>query len=155
MRAQRDGPSGGDVYAFNLAPSVFRRDVAAMPELTVDIPDDVAAALRLPPDTAEAEVCKELAVTLDAGDADALALADQIEASLVLLDESAARQRAKSLGLRKTGTVGLLLRAKREGSSDRIRRELDELRATSFWIDEALYRRVLEAVDESPDEEAA
>jgi len=126
-----------------------------MPELTVDIPDDVAAALRLPPDTAEAEVCKELAVTLDAGDADALALADQIEASLVLLDESAARQRAKSLGLRKTGTVGLLLRAKREGSSDRIRRELDELRATSFWIDEALYRRVLEAVDESPDEEAA
>jgi len=140
---------------FNLAPSVFRRDVAAMPELTVDIPDDVAAALRLPPDTAEAEVRKELAVTLDAGDADALALADQIEASLVLLDESAARQRAKSLGLRKTGTVGLLLRAKREGSSDRIRRELDELRATSFWIDEALYRRVLEAVDESPDEEAA
>jgi predicted nucleic acid-binding protein len=126
-----------------------------MPELTVDIPDDVAAALRLPPDTAEAEVRKELAVTLDAGDADALALADQIEASLVLLDESAARQRAKSLGLRKTGTVGLLLRAKREGSSDRIRRELDELRATSFWIDEALYRRVLEAVDESPDEEAA
>lgn len=140
---------------FNLAPSVFRRDVAAMPELTVDIPDDVAAALRLPPDTAEAEVRKELAVTLDAEDADALALADQIEASLVLLDESAARQRAKSLGLRKTGTVGLLLRAKREGSSDRIRRELDELRATSFWIDEALYRRVLEAVDESPDEEAA
>ena len=140
---------------FNLAPSVFRRDVATMPELTVDIPDDVAAALRLPPDTAEAEVRKELAVTLDAGDADALALADQIEASLVLLDESAARQRAKSLGLRKTGTVGLLLRAKREGSSDRIRRELDELRATSFWIDEALYRRVLEAVDESPDEEAA
>jgi predicted nucleic acid-binding protein len=126
-----------------------------MPELTVDIPDDVAAALRLPPDTAEAEVRKELAVTLDAEDADALALADQIEASLVLLDESAARQRAKSLGLRKTGTVGLLLRAKREGSSDRIRRELDELRATSFWIDEALYRRVLEAVDESPDEEAA
>lgn len=35
-----------------------------MPKLTVDIPDDVADALRLPPDDAEKEVRKELAVTL-------------------------------------------------------------------------------------------
>jgi predicted HTH domain antitoxin len=35
-----------------------------MSKLTVDIPDDVAAALRLPPDAAEQEVRKELAVTL-------------------------------------------------------------------------------------------
>lgn len=85
---------------------------------------------------------------LDAGEADALALADQIGADLVLLDESAARQRAKSLGLRKTGTVGVLLRAKKEELIDQLRSELDELRATSFWIDEELYQRVLEVVDE-------
>ncbi len=35
-----------------------------MSKLTVDIPDDVAAALRLPPDAAEREIRKELAVTL-------------------------------------------------------------------------------------------
>jgi predicted HTH domain antitoxin len=35
-----------------------------MPKLSVDIPDDVAAALRLPSDTAEEEMRKELAVTL-------------------------------------------------------------------------------------------
>jgi predicted HTH domain antitoxin len=35
-----------------------------MSKLTVDIPDEVASALRLPPDTAEQEVRKELAVTL-------------------------------------------------------------------------------------------
>lgn len=86
----------------------------------------------------------------DAGEADALALADQIEADLVLLDESAARQRAKSLGLQKTGTVGALLRAKQEGLIDQLRSELDNLRATSFWIDEAFYRRVLDAVNENP-----
>jgi hypothetical protein len=33
-------------------------------KLTVDIPDDVADALRLPPDNVEKEVRKELAVTL-------------------------------------------------------------------------------------------
>jgi predicted nucleic acid-binding protein len=85
---------------------------------------------------------------LDAGEADALALADQIGADLVLLDESAARRRAGSLGLRKTGTVGVLLRAKRKGMIDELRLELDRLRATAFWIDEALYRRVLEGVNE-------
>lgn len=35
-----------------------------MSKLTVDIPDDVAAALRLPPAEAEREIRKELAVTL-------------------------------------------------------------------------------------------
>ncbi|PQJ26853.1 hypothetical protein BSZ35_18145 [Salinibacter sp. 10B] len=35
-----------------------------MSKLTVDIPDDVASSLRLPPDTAEKEVRKELALTL-------------------------------------------------------------------------------------------
>ncbi len=35
-----------------------------MPKLPLDIPDDVADALRLPPDGAEQEVRKELAVTL-------------------------------------------------------------------------------------------
>lgn len=35
-----------------------------MPKLSVDIPEEVAAALRLPPDTAEEEMRKELAVTL-------------------------------------------------------------------------------------------
>jgi len=43
---------------------------------------------------------------LDAGEADALALADQMEADLVLLDESAARRRADRLGLRKNGDRG-------------------------------------------------
>lgn len=35
-----------------------------MSNFTVDIPEDIAAALRLPPDEAEQEVRKELAVTL-------------------------------------------------------------------------------------------
>lgn len=87
---------------------------------------------------------------LDAGEADTLTLAHQIDADLVLLDESAARHRAEGLGLRKTGSIGVLLRAKREGLIDAVRPELDALRATSFWIDEALFQRVLDAAGEHP-----
>lgn len=88
---------------------------------------------------------------LDDGEAAALALADQIGADLVLLDESAARRRAEGLGLRKTGTVGVILRAKQEGLIEEVRPELDALRATSFWIGNPLYRRILEAADEQPE----
>jgi len=38
--------------------------LVAMSKITVDIPDDVAAAVHLPPDAAEQEVRKERAVTL-------------------------------------------------------------------------------------------
>jgi predicted nucleic acid-binding protein len=88
---------------------------------------------------------------LDDGEATVLALADRKEADLVLLDESAARRRAEGLGLRKTGTVGVILRAKREGFIEEVRPELDALRATSFWIGDPLYRRILEAADEQPE----
>lgn len=100
------------------------------------------------PDTGTRRLLRQ---ALDAGEADALALTDQIGADLVLLDESAARQQAEDLGLRKTGTVGVLLRAKREGFIDQAGPELDELRATSFWIDEALYRHALKVVHEAPE----
>lgn len=89
---------------------------------------------------------------LDEGEAEALAMAHEVEANLVLLDEAAARQKAEQLGLQKTGTIGVLLRAKREGLIDRLRPELDDLRKTAFWIDEMLYRRVLRSVDEFPEE---
>lgn len=85
---------------------------------------------------------------LDAGEAETIALAYEITADLVLLDESAARHQAGRLGLRKTGSIGVLLRAKRECLIDEVRPELDALRATSFWIDETLYQHVLKAADE-------
>src|SRR5947208_358227 len=53
--------------------------------------------------------------TLDAGEAEAIALATELPQSLLLLDDADAREAALQLGLDFTGTVGVLLRAKREG----------------------------------------
>ena len=52
---------------------------------------------------------------LDKGEAESIALALQLDADRVLIDEREARQVAKSLGLQVTGVLGILLRAKREG----------------------------------------
>ena len=87
--------------------------------------------------------------TLDDGEAEAIALAIEQHAEIVLLDESEAREIASLYGLRKTGVVGLLIRATLEGHLPSLRQELDKLRMEAgFWMSENLYRQALEAVGE-------
>lgn len=52
---------------------------------------------------------------LDRGEAEAIALAMQMKADYILLDEKEGRRIAKSLKLRTTGVLGILARAKQEG----------------------------------------
>lgn len=49
---------------------------------------------------------------LDRGEAEVLALAQELTASLVIIDERLGRRHAKRLGLPLTGTLGVLLKAK-------------------------------------------
>lgn len=84
-----------------------------------------------------------LLVDLDPGEAEAIALAMEVDADLVLLDERRGRQRANDLGLRYTGTVGLLLEAKRRGYLPRIQPVLKALREAGFWLGEDVYQRAL------------
>ncbi len=65
---------------------------------------------------------------LDKGEAEAVALALQMKAEWTLLDEREGRRVAKSLGLKVTGVLGILLRAWREGELPSLRRAMEELR---------------------------
>lgn len=86
---------------------------------------------------------------LDDGEAEVIALAVERQADLVLLDESDARRIAELYGLPRTGVVGLLIRAKREGKIQSLQVELERLRSQAgFWIEERLYQRALRAVGE-------
>jgi predicted nucleic acid-binding protein len=86
---------------------------------------------------------------LDAGEAEAIALAVEQQADMVLLDESDARRVAGVYGVPKSGVLGLLVRGRLEGKLPSLRQELARLRQDAgFWIDEDLCRRALEAVGE-------
>ena len=100
-------------------------------------------------DVANKLLLKILKRELDNGEAEAIALAVEIEADLLLIDETEGRRIATLYDLPKTGVIGILLRAKLEGRIESLRQELDALREDGgFWIAEALYRKSLEAAGE-------
>jgi len=77
---------------------------------------------------------------LDKGEAEAIALALQLKADWTLLDEREARKVAKSLGLKVTGVLGILARAKQEGAISSLEKAMIELREKAgFRIKQELF----------------
>lgn len=89
-----------------------------------------------------------LSTLLDKGEAEAIVLAIEIGADLILLDESDARKIAEIYNLRKTGLLGVLIKAKRQGRIQSLKVYLEELRNTGFHLSEQVYNEILDAVGE-------
>lgn len=89
-----------------------------------------------------------LSASLGAGESEALSLALEMKASLVILDERPARRLAQALGVPVVGTLGLLLRAKRLGLIPALKPQLGALLQYDFRMSPALYERVLADADE-------
>jgi len=85
-----------------------------------------------------------LSLELDAGEAESIALALEVGAEALLMDERLGRETARHLGLRYVGLIGILLEAKRRGLVDRVEPLLKALRTQAgFRISDELYERVL------------
>ncbi len=89
-----------------------------------------------------------LQLSLDEGEAETIVLALEINADRVLLDDREARLQAKRLGLRVTGTLGVLLRAKKLGLVGSLKEELNKLRESGFRISKDLEEDILKAAGE-------
>ncbi len=74
-------------------------DVTAWPFLVVQAPTNTRRV-------------SQFRLQLDAGEAEALALAEELRADLILLDELVGRDVARQCGFTVLGTLGILLRAK-------------------------------------------
>jgi predicted nucleic acid-binding protein len=86
---------------------------------------------------------------LDRGEAEVIATAQELSADLVILDERLGRRHARRLGLALTGTLGVLLRAKREGMVSELGPFVEKLRVNGIWLGDALVREALRLSGES------
>ncbi|KYC41168.1 nucleic acid-binding protein [Scytonema hofmannii PCC 7110] len=86
---------------------------------------------------------------LDLGETEAIALAMEIGADLLLIDDESGRKVARSLGIKLIGVLGVLIRAKRMGLIAAVKPVMDRLIVEAgYWIDNNLYNEVLQQVGE-------
>lgn len=111
---------------------------------------EVAAAPWIVKHRTEASaLTRALSQHLGPGESEAIALAVEVKADLILLDDRDARAAASGLGLKVGGVCGILLRAKATGEIPSVGPELDRLRGIGFYLTEATRRHVLGLAGES------
>lgn len=82
------------------------------------------------------------------GEAAVMTLARSSGDALILMDDGLARTHARGLGLRLTGTLGVILRAKREGLIPAVEPTLRQLQSEGFRMAPATFAEVLRLAGE-------
>ena len=85
---------------------------------------------------------------LHSGEVEVFILAQDLNADLVILDDNAAKKTAKCLGLTVTGTLGVLIKAKREGFINSLQASINLMLEKGFYLTDAVIKMALSAVDE-------
>ncbi|WP_204136988.1 DUF3368 domain-containing protein [Halomicronema sp. CCY15110] len=137
------------IYQVVIVPDAVARELAATSNLTI------AGILQLSWIQAHPLTNSQLANQLqqerglDAGEANAIALALELQADDLLIDERLGRQEAVRLGLSIIGILGVLLVAKRKRLIPQVRPVMDTLiNQAGFRVSPQLYNRVLALAQE-------
>lgn len=116
-----------------VVPKAVADEVAAGRALGIDLPD-LPALDWIEIRRAASSPAMPVVADLGAGETEVLALALESSDAVVVLDDAVARRVATTLGLKLTGTLGLLLNAKHAGLIAAVAPVLDQLQALRFRL---------------------
>ena len=85
---------------------------------------------------------------VDAGEASAIALGFELPGSILVLDDLKARKIAKSLNLKITGSLGILVKLKQQGYIKELKQVLKQVQQTDFRISENIIKKILSIAGE-------
>ena len=89
-----------------------------------------------------------LALEVDEGEASAIALSTEKVDALLILDDLQARKLAEKLGLRYTGTLGIIARARKEGVIESVKPIIEKIRDTNFRFSEEVFTAIIRTAGE-------
>jgi predicted nucleic acid-binding protein len=93
-------------------------------------------------DPADLTFFNKLSQIVDPGEASAIALSKETKNFILILDDLKARNLAKELNLRFTGTIGVLMLAKSKGIFDSLDQVLEDLQKTNFRLSKTLLEKL-------------
>jgi predicted nucleic acid-binding protein len=132
----------------SIPPATFSEIVAVAARKQVSPQPQIPGWIETKP-IADQAFAVALQFELDVGEAEAIALALQLKADLLLLDERKARTVAERFGLKFIGLLGILILAKRRGLVRNVKPIVDDLIGKAgFWVGRNLYNRILREAGE-------
>jgi len=89
-----------------------------------------------------------LELQIDKGESSAIALALETPDSVVILDDYKARKIAERLGITLTGTIGVIIKAKLNGTIPSVKSIIEKIKQTDFRLSDELELLALKEADE-------
>ncbi|MEW6418626.1 MAG: DUF3368 domain-containing protein [Nitrospirota bacterium] len=86
---------------------------------------------------------------LHIGEVESIALAKEVKADLIILDDRKARKLAEKEGLKVSGLLALIIMAKERGIIKRVKPIVDDLKNHNFFVGRDLYDEILRVSGET------
>jgi predicted nucleic acid-binding protein len=140
-----------DIYTDVIIPQAVANELANLTEEDIRIKAIISLNWIQVQQAANLELvaCLRNEYNLDIGEAEAIALALELKADELLIDERLGRREAVRLGLSITGFLGVLLIAKNRGLISKVQPIIDALiLQANFRISRQLYEEVLQTANE-------
>ncbi|MFN0176580.1 MAG: DUF3368 domain-containing protein [Saprospiraceae bacterium] len=129
------------IFGVVILPEAVFKELCQVPEQKTILEQQGWIFIQKPSDTAWVEILK---LELDQGEAEAIALAVELKAAALIIDERQGRNKAESVGLKIIGLLGILLEAKSKGLILSVRPLIDDLvNKIGFRVHPALYQAII------------